>query len=322
MALPARKRHPAPVARSHEAASPPVRPAAPGGGVGPVRHELAGLLLLGALCSGALPAAGQEKRTLAVTIDGQPSKLRTVTYKPEGEGPFATLIFHFGSQPPPPHGRTHLRRTYQAKPLVEWFTARGWAVVLPSRRGAAGLDGTYDEDSAPDRPQAQACDPQVAMAEAERALADVEAVTTEILQQPFVDRHRLAVGGQSRGGALAIAWSGRKPAAARAVLNFSGGWFGGNCWSADLVNQALFKLGIAWRRPSLWLYGGRDPYYRLRESRGAFAAFEAAGGDGRFYSYEPPVGMSGHDLQLAPQLWTGDLEAYLAAMGLASGPAS
>ena len=160
------------------------------------------------------------------------------------------------------------------------------------------------------------------MVGAERALADVDAVTLSILAQPFVNRGRIAVGGQSRGGALAIAWSGRKPGMACAVLNFAGGWFGADCWSADDVNHALLKLGVPSGRRSLWLYSADDPYYGPLESRGNFAAFQAAGGDGAYYSYAPPPGVSGHDITLVPKFWSDDLERYLAVQGLRGEPAS
>jgi dienelactone hydrolase len=267
-----------------------------------------------------LPAAAQERRPIGVSIDGRPPKLMTITYKPAGEGPFPTLIFHFGSQPPR-KGRALLPRPYNPKPLAQWFVERGWAVVFPARRGGIGSDGTYDEGFDLKQPQGSNCEPEAAVAATERALGDIDAVTTSILALPFVDRGRVAVGGQSRGGALAIAWSGRKPGVPRAVVNFTGGWFGHTCWSADDVNQALFKLGVPYGRPSLWLYGGQDPYYKLRESRGNFAAFEAAGGDGAYYSYEPPLELSGHDITLAPKLWSDDLEKYLVTRGLPAKPA-
>src|SRR5262249_18832872 len=156
---------------------------------------------------------------------------------------------------------------------------------FPARRGG-GADGTYDEGFDLRPSPAGNCAPEAAMAAAERALGDIDAVTRSIVAQPFVDRSRVVVGGQSRGGALAIAWSGRNPALPRAVVNLSGGWLGASCWSAAEVNQALFKLGVPYTRPSLWLYGEQDPYYPLPESRGSFAAFQAAGGSGAFYSYD------------------------------------
>ena len=76
-----------------------------------------------------------------VTIDGEQVKLATITYKPAGTGPFPTLIFHHGST-----GRGNdpsiFARPYDPRTLAQWFTARGWAVVLPSRRGRGGSEGT------------------------------------------------------------------------------------------------------------------------------------------------------------------------------------
>ena len=48
---------------------------------------------------------------------------------------------------------------------------------------------------------------------------------------------------------------------------------------------------------------------------------EAAGGKGAFHEYEPPEGLNGHQISSAPALWTGVLEAYLAARGLPAKPA-
>lgn len=255
-----------------------------------------------------------------VTIDGEQVKLATITYKPPGSGPFPTLIFHHGST-----GRGNdpsiFARPYDPRTLAQWFTARGWAVVLPSRRGRGGSEGRYDEGFAADRVQGYTCEPTLSIPGAERALRDIDAITPVILAQPFVDRSRVAVGGLSRGGILAIAWSGRQPTAPRAAINFVGGWMGGRCWSASGINQNLFNRGAAYGQPSIWLYGNKDPFYSLAHSRGNFAAFEMAGGKGTFHEYEPPEGLNGHQISSVPALWTGVLEAYLSARGLPAKPA-
>ncbi|MFO1079045.1 MAG: dienelactone hydrolase family protein [Reyranellaceae bacterium] len=224
-------------------------------------------------------------------------------------------MFHYGS-PLAHKSGTPVPRSFNPKPLAEWFVARGWAVVLPQRRGLASPLATYDEGLDPRQPLAGACDPEVALGEADRVLGDVDSVTASVLALPFVDRGRLAVGGQSRGGALAVAWSGRKPGIAKAVVNFSGLWLGPNCWSADEVNQALFKIGVAAKRPSLWLYGERDPYLSVEDARRNFAAFQNDGGEASFFDFTPPYGTSGHDIVLEPKLWARDVERYLKAQGL------
>jgi endonuclease YncB( thermonuclease family) len=274
-----------------------------------------GLLLL-ALCLG-MPGSlsAQERAMTPLTIDGEPVKIATITYKPPGNGPFPTLIFHHGSTGTGRDPALFAGRD-DPKALANWFTARGWAVILPSRRGRGGSEGFYDEGFAPDRSQGYSCEPALALAGAERALRDLDALTPALLAQPFVDRARVAIGGHSRGGVLAVAWSGRQPKVAQAVVNFAGGWASERCRSADDINQGLFRLGKDFDRPTIWLYGYKDPFYSLRHSRKNFAAFRAAGGMGAFNDFVPPQGLSGHQIDAVPELWTAALEAYLTERGL------
>jgi dienelactone hydrolase len=255
-----------------------------------------------------------------VTVDGTTVKLATITYKPPGAGPFPTVIFHHGST-----GRgtdpSLFDRPYDPKIQAQWFTARGWAVVAPSRRGRGGSEGLYDEGFAPDRSRGYTCEAPLSLAGADRALRDIDAITPVILAQPFVDRSRVAIAGQSRGGILAVAWSGRQPATPRAVINFVGGWMGAGCPAASTINQSLFVRGVPYGQPTIWLYGDNDPYYPLSHSRSNHAAFVAAGGQGSFHDYAPLAGFNGHQIGSTPQLWSATLEAYLAAQGLPATPA-
>jgi endonuclease YncB( thermonuclease family) len=255
--------------------------------------------------------AAQERAMVPLTIDGEQVRLATITYKPPGNGPFPTLIFHHGSTG---RGRdpTLFERPYDPKVLAGWFTQRGWAVILPSRRGRGGSEGTYDEGFEPDRAQGYGCEPKLAFAGAEHALRDIDAIMPVLLGQPFVDRDRVAIGGVSRGGLLAVAWSGRQPGVARAVINFVGGWLSERCAAIDEVNAELFRRGSAFKRSTMWLYGYGDSYYSLRHSRRNFNAFRTAGGRGAFREYVPPEGMDGHQIAAIPDLWTDALEGYLA----------
>jgi endonuclease YncB( thermonuclease family)/dienelactone hydrolase len=263
------------------------------------------------------PLAAQDRAMVPVTIDGEQVKLATITYKPFGNGPFPTLIFHHGSTG---RGRDPalFERPYDARALAGWFTARGWAVILPSRRGRGGSEGLYDEGFEPDRSQGYSCEPRRALAGAERALDDIDAITPMLLAQPFVDRARVAVGGLSRGGVLSVAWAGRQPEVPRAVINFVGGWLGEHCPAIDDVNADLFRRGSAFKRSTIWLYGYGDSLYSLRHSRANFTAFRAAGGKGAFREFVPPEGLDGHQIAAVPDLWTEALEGYLADQDLPS----
>lgn len=247
------------------------------------------------------PAAAQERGFVSIAVDGETVRLVTVTYKPEGEGPFPTLIFHHGSggfRGPPPD-------------VAQWFVARGWAVIAPARRGRGGSEGSDQEWTT--------CSLEAAGEGAERALSDIEAATPLLLSQPFVDRNRIAVGGQSRGGILAVAWSGRHPEIP-AVVNFVGGWVGEPCRSSNAINRSLLERGIAGRQTSLWLYGDNDRLYSLTHTRANFVAYRAAGGHAEWHDYRPAPEVDGHQIARLPRLWSDDLEAYLAARGLPARP--
>ncbi len=99
---------------------------------------------------------------MPVTIDGAPVKLATITYKPAGSGPFPTLIFHHGST-----GRgtdpAAFARPYNPTTMVQWFTDRGWAVILPSRRGRGGSEGLYDEGFSINRSLGYSCEETLAL---------------------------------------------------------------------------------------------------------------------------------------------------------------
>jgi dienelactone hydrolase len=82
---------------------------------------------------------------------------------------------------------------------------------------------------------------------------------TAILAMPFVDRDRVVIGGQSRGGILSVAYGGLHGEQVRGVINFVGGWSGSRCMSD--VNPELFKRGARYPGETLWLYGEGDPFY-------------------------------------------------------------
>lgn len=273
-------------------------------------------LLLALLQALAGTAAAQERSMLPVTIGGETVKLAVITYKPAGDGPFPVLIFHHGSTGSGTDPKA-FARPFDPFVLAHWFVARGWAVVLPSRRGRGGSEGLYDEGFAADRTRGYTCDETRTLAGAERALADIDAASAAILAWPFVDRRRFVVGGQSRGGILSIAWAGRHPDGPRGAINFVGGWSGIRCPTASAVNQRLFRSGATFPHQTLWLYGDRDLFYPLSHSSENFAAFVAAGGRGTFHTFEPSGGAGiGHLIFRDETLWSPTMDAYLAELGL------
>ena len=98
-------------------------------------HRLAAMVLVvGALTSAA---QAQEARLVPVTIDGEAVRLEMRVYEPANGAPAPTLVFNHGST-----GRgtdpASFIRPLDFPEVARFFVARGWAVVVPARRGRGG----------------------------------------------------------------------------------------------------------------------------------------------------------------------------------------
>lgn len=260
--------------------------------------------------------AAQERSSVRVPTpfveNGAPVTLEMVVYKPEGAGPFPAVMFNhgstgFGNDP------SLFKQTWAPEHLARWFTQRGWLVGFPQRRGRGQSDGLYDEGFTARRDH-YSCEPTLALAGFEHALADLDAAVAWLQRNPDVDAKRMDIAGWSRGGILAIAYAGTRPGVFQGAINFVGGWMSDKCPgnTADAINPVTFKRGAAFPQPTLWLYGEKDSYYAIAHSRKNFEAFTAAGGKGSFKSFDLEPGMNGHMLYTQPALWGPAVEAYLA----------
>jgi len=232
---------------------------------------------------------------------GKPVCLEVVIYKPPGNGPFPTVMFNHGSTGNGDKPEL-FKRTYSPPDIARHFTERGWMIAFPQRRGRGNSGGTYDEGFEPDRSR-YSCNPQYSLPGVDRAIQDLDAALDYLRSRPDVDQKRMIVAGQSRGGALAIAYAGEHPDVFRAAIDFSGGWLGEACSGSKLVNARTFARGGRFKGPTLWLYAENDPFYSIAFDRSNFDAFRAAGGQGVFKAFEVLPGESGHMLVAHPELW-------------------
>jgi len=255
-------------------------------------------------CSSTAVLENGACRTFAVRVEaraptpftenGQPVSLEVVLFRPLEEGAYPTLVFNHGStgdgSDPSLFGVT-----FTNKAIASHFVDRGWMVAFPQRRGRGLSDGLYDEGFTADR-SAYSCQGNTALAGAERALEDLDAVTDWIRARADVDVTRMLVGGTSRGGVLSLAYTARRPDVYLAAVNFVGGWLAEGCGDFESVNRTLFVEGAGFPGSSLWPYGANDSFYGLAYSRGNFEAFSLAGGLGAFHEFERAPGLDGHFL--------------------------
>lgn len=244
--------------------------------------------------------------------DGRVQTLEAVVVRPvNAKGPLPTVVFNHGSTG---NGNRpdFFTLTSTSPEIAQYFTAKGWQVVFPQRRGRGKSDGLYDEGFGTNRSAGYTCQPERSLKGLDRAMADLDVVMADLRQRPDVDGERLLIGGVSRGGILSVAYAGTRPDMFLGVVNFVGGWIGEGCKEAALINRTGFVRGAAMPRPTLWLYGERDSYYSLGHSRASFESFLAAGGKGKMVSYTLPPGQNGHSIHGFPALWKAELDGYLA----------
>jgi len=241
--------------------------------------------------------------------DGNPIRLETVIFKPSGSGPFPVAVFNHGTTGRSPTPEL-LRESWVSLEVADFLNKRGWLVAFPQRRGRGKSDGFCDEELGRPGKAKPACNVDTALGDAERALTDIDAAIAVLRRRADVAPGPVLIGGHSHGGVLSIAYAGMRPEQTLGVVNFVGGWSGEMCAKAELINQTLFERGARYGRPTIWLYGQGDHYYSIAHSRQNFAAFEKAGGHGKFLEFDMPADI-GHNVIHYPDLWAGAVGDYL-----------
>jgi len=231
-------------------------------------------------------------------------------FQPQGSGPFPVIVLNHGS-PFQPQDRARLGR-YRLLSQTRALVSRGYAVLVPMRRGYGASPGPYAEEIG--RCEA----PQYEIA-GEQAARDVLSAVDWTGTRPSLDAHRIILMGQSAGGFAALAAAARAPSGVLAVINLAGGR-GGNgrdgipC-APDVMAAVLAGYGRTMRVPTLWIYAENDHYFGPQTSSGWFKAFAAAGGKGRF-ALQPAIGVDGHLLFYkddALDMWSKTMDDFLHA---------
>lgn len=236
--------------------------------------------------------------------DSQAIELEVFIRKPETPPPYPTILFNHGSM-----GRSNRKDGYRhpAIPprLTKLLNSWGWMVIHPQRRGIANSMGTYGEGFCPEK-QEYLCNTKLSVDGFDHAMEDMEHIVKHVVSRADVKRSSLVVAGQSRGGALALAIAGKHPELFSGAFSFVGGWMGRRCIKYAEINKQVFSGAGAFRKPTLWLHGTRDQYYRLKHCEETYKSYLKEGGVGEFRSYP-----AGHQLIAKRDLYSNELRAYL-----------
>lgn len=234
-------------------------------------------------------------------------KLETTVYKPAGDGPFPLIVLNHGKARGKAAFQARARYSEQAAALV----ARGYVVAIPMRQGFSKSGGAYIGSG---------CNVEAnGIIQAEDVVAALDYMTA----QPYVDRNRIVVMGQSHGGLTTLAFGTIAYPGVRGLVNFAGGLRNDTCadWEGNLV-RAFETYGRQSRYPSLWFYGDNDSYWPKPMPDRMFAAYTSAGGKDRLVDFgnfkSDSHGMFASHAGLA--IWLPQVDAFLRELGLPAGP--
>ena len=197
--------------------------------------------------------------------------------------------------------------------LSRWFVERGFAVLLPQRRGHGATGG----------PLAEAvgnCANPDHLRSGLEAAKDINAAVTFMRQQPFIDEQQVIAVGVSSGGWASLALASAQPDSLRAIVNFAGGR-GGHangerlqiCGESNLISATAAYAASA-RIPTRWYYSRNDSFFPPRIAKALAKTWREAGGHVEL-SVIKPYGSEGHriaDDRAGWDLWGTSLDRFLA----------
>lgn len=269
-----------------------------------------------------LPGLREQVVQVPVRIEGlfgdSEVNLTATLFRPRGDGPFPLVVLSHGT---PPHAadRAKIGR-FRRIPQTREFIKRGFAVIVPIRRGHGASGGDYAEEKG-------RCAAPVYYEAGRAGGLDIVATVDYAVKLPYVNPHCIILAGQSTGGFASLAAASMNPKGLIAAVNFSGGHGGdpatrpGEPCDPQSLAAAVAKFSQTIRVPVLWHYAENDRFFSPRHVRAWFAAFEKAGGTGRLV-IQPPFGEDGHRLFNSRDgipIWTRAFDSFLKDFNVGGG---
>lgn len=269
-------------------------------------------LLLAAIAGVAAAQAPStmNERVVMVKVDRGVfgAELETTIFKPDGDGPFPLAVINHGKAPGNPVFQERARHLVASREFVR----RGYVVALPMREGFSKSTGTYNSGG---------CN---IASNGENQAEWVAGAIDWLRTQPYVDKDRIVVVGQSHGGLTTIALGAANPPGVRALVNFAGGLkvTSNNCLWENSLSQAFARYGARSKLPSLWFYGDNDSYFPPPVWKDLEAQYRGAGGSVRLVAFGS-FGSDAHGLfssRSGVRIWAPEVEKLLESVGLPSKP--
>ena len=246
--------------------------------------------------------------------------MQALLYKPEGKGPFATVLYSHG-RAGKPEERAALKNPIHPLHVTFWLE-RNVAVLAPIRPGYGKTGGGDREDSGTRLTTNNECGgaPNVERAAAQASFA-VRTALDWLRKQDFVNKNRLLLEGQSVGGMTTVVLAGQNPPGVVGFINFAGGTAGfptqrpAHSCATDQIAALYRKAGQTTRLPNLWLYADNEQYWGSETPRIWHKAFAKGGSRTQFIQTGPVENADGHYLMTRGQdLWSSPMRHFLAGL--------
>jgi dienelactone hydrolase len=263
------------------------------------------------LHAAAAPQPDLTVETLRLPAAGGRYTIATTIVRPRGPGPFGAIVLNHGV------AASEEARERESSgllmPAAAALARRGYAVVMPLRRGFGATGGVFAED-------AGSCeDPNYARGEA-AAADDIMTAYNFARRLPYVDGSRMILAGQSAGGVASLFAAGtRSPQGLKAVLAFAAGRGGdpvhhpGVPCAVEPMAKVFADLGRQVKVPVLFHYAANDLFFNASTSQLWFKRFRAGGARGD-YVLQEPFSANGHYIfsdRSGVQLWLPQVERFL-----------
>jgi dienelactone hydrolase len=254
----------------------------------------------------------------SVPVPGAAAAIVVTSFRPPGQGPFPWIVLSHGTATTAEANRAIGR--YRNPPLVREWVRRGYAVLVPVRRGygATGGDTLGDDYGGCARADYRRA--------GEGAALDVLATISWALTQRDLDAQGWLLVGQSAGGFASIYTASKRPPGLVAVLAFAPGRGGdpqrrpGAPCAADRMAALFASIAPYVEVPVLWLYAENDEFFGARVRTMWFESFRAAGGRGELVVVPPFPERRGHGLFPAAAgvpIWTAAVSTFFKSQGIA-----
>jgi dienelactone hydrolase len=267
------------------------------------------LLLMVAACTTGADHITPTQRFVAIPFaqaDGTILHLAALEITPSPGGRFPLVVISHGSPRRDSDRPGMSPGQYEA--VGQWFAERGYAVVIPMRRGYGKSEGPWSESFG-------SCQTPDYVRGGLGSAQDIEAVVAYMRDQSFIDPDRIVLVGHSAGAWGSIAAASANPPGVVAAIAFApgrGSLAPDEVCGGDALVRAARSFGATTRIPTLWIYSENDHFFAPKLARDIFDAFHAGTQAKAEFIAAPSCGRDGHMLVLrCSSDWQSAVAAFL-----------